>query len=444
MSYDSGHTERESGVFFDGVAEVVPELEVIHSSAVSVVYRSRIDGRRVALKGLPEDKRHDPAALAALRKEYMMLLEVDHPGIVRVFGMRVFPGIGHVIVMEYVEGETLAEMEPEYLSVSQRRRMLTELVEAVAYIHSKGMVHRDIKLSNVMTARLSGHVRLIDFGLADSDGWWIGKQPAGTEGYVSDEQRTSRVPDLCNDVYSLGVVMKKLRPGLIYGGVCRRCLGDVSRRYDSAGTLLRRMRRVWRNYMLTLCVLAIVTAVAILLALAHHESDIEIPRQEKMTELPVDGRPSETQDSAADGISVERIQSPEPTVAEDLPSENGNVDPNQDRIENSSTENNDGEEKVVLPESLIQEAYAAIDPPFQEAMSALKSAKSFRQFPNEDAMRLEMNARGTEFRAYQARFLSTSEREELRKVIGFRICDRIRELREVWTERQKEVPLTLE
>lgn len=413
MSYDSGHTERESGVFFDGVAEVVPELEVIHSSAVSVVYRSRIDGRRVALKGLPEDKRHDPAALAALRKEYMMLLELDHPGIVRVFGMRAFPGIGHVIVMEYVEGETLAEMEPEYLSVRQRRRLLTELVEAVAYIHSKGMVHRDIKLSNVMVSRLGGHVRLIDFGLADSDGWWIGKQPAGTEGYVSDEQRTSRVPDLCNDVYSLGVVMKKLRPGLIYGGVCRRCLGDASRRYDSAGTLLRRMHRVRRNFLFSVCLFVVaILAWAIILLLPadktnEHTGVQPVPQQTEAPKEAPQAEPAEapTVDSREENVSTERAEKQQ--NPKNVPEE-----------KQEKTNNNGG----MLSKELILAAYAAVDAPFRDQMAKLEAATSAKDIPPV-LNTARMASQGESFEKLHAKELSPEMRRNLHEVIKLRILE---------------------
>lgn len=412
MSYDSEHTERESGVFFDDVAEDVPGLEMIHSSSVSVVYRARIDGRRVALKGLPEEKRRDPAAFAALRKEYMMLLELDHPGIVRVFGMRELPGIGHVIVMEYVEGETLAEMEPEDLPVRRRRMVLTELIEAVAYIHSKGMVHRDIKLSNVMVSRLGGHVRLIDFGLADSDGWWIGKQPAGTEGYVSDEQRTSRVPDLRNDVYSLGVVMKKLRPGLIYSGVCRRCIGDASRRYDSAGTLLHRMRRVRRNFLFSVCLLvAAILALAIVLFLPADKPDKQIvlrpvPQQ---TEALKDEPKIETPD-APPAVIGEKNTSAEVTRRHDSPEE---------APEQQSDLTGNGQ---ALSKELVLAAYAAVDAPFRDQMAKLEGATSAKAIPP-FLNTARMASQGETFEKLHAKELSPEMRKNLHEVIKLRILE---------------------
>ena len=135
MYYDCGHTGSESGVFIgsdgDGVAaDVLPGLEEIHRSGVSVLFRACIDGRRVVLKGLPEEKRADPGALAALRKEYMMLMELDHPGIVRVFRMADIPPVGPAIVMEYIDGDTLADMDAVGLPVAERRRLMKEITEA--------------------------------------------------------------------------------------------------------------------------------------------------------------------------------------------------------------------------------------------------------------------------------------------------------------------------
>lgn len=379
MYYDCGHTGSESGVFIgsdgDGVAaDVLPGLEEIHRSGVSVLFRACIDGRRVVLKGLPEEKRADPGALAALRKEYMMLMELDHPGIVRVFRMADIPPVGPAIVMEYIDGDTLADMDAVGLPVAERRRLMKEITEAVAYIHSKGIVHRDLKPANVMVTRLGRHARLIDFGLADSDGWWLGKQPAGTEGYVSGEQRSSRVPDPRNDVYSLGVMIGEMRPGWIYGRVLRRCVGPAGRRYGSAGTLLHRLRRVRRNYMLTLCGLATVVAIAAVL--------LVLPRPEE-TAL------TDTYETHGGERSGKMVPAQETEV---FPASETAATPTEEKpdevsgMERPTMEERRGGEFMendvgTLPKELILEAYKVLDAPLKEYLAEIESAASPNEIP---------------------------------------------------------------
>ena len=61
-------------------------------------------------------------------------------------------------------------------------------MDALEYIHGKQTAHRDLKPSNIMITRNGQHVKLIDFGLSDTDDYAVYKQPAGTEGYISPEQ----------------------------------------------------------------------------------------------------------------------------------------------------------------------------------------------------------------------------------------------------------------
>ena len=82
-----------------------------------------------------------------------------------------------------------------------QKKIAEELMDAVGYLHSKGIVHRDLKPENILITRNGEHLKLIDFGLADSDSYAILKQPAGTSGYMSPEQKVTAVADVRNDIY---------------------------------------------------------------------------------------------------------------------------------------------------------------------------------------------------------------------------------------------------
>ena len=101
------------------------------------------------------------------------------------------------------------------------------------------MVHRDLKLSNIMVTRSGCVVKVIDFGLSDADYYAILKSPAGTEGYVSPEQQKGGPTDVRNDIYSLGIILDKLQLGLSCRLSIRHCLCPLERRYPNVAALRR-------------------------------------------------------------------------------------------------------------------------------------------------------------------------------------------------------------
>lgn len=97
---------------------------------------------------------------------------------------------------------------------SERRRIIRDLIEAVAYLHSRGVVHRDLKPSNVMIRDVGKEVVVIDFGLADTSDYVELKGGAGAPGFISPEQMKSGGADPADDIYSIGVIMKLLPPAI--------------------------------------------------------------------------------------------------------------------------------------------------------------------------------------------------------------------------------------
>ena len=266
MNSDSTASGFEPGSF-EGISFHFTEITELHRSATNILAKAKRHGRWWLLKGLRPEVAADPAYQEMLRKEYELLMRVQHQGVVQAIGMEQVTGLGICIVMEYVEGMTLKEWlagnedatsaNSSHPRHQEAERILDELLDAVAYLHSLGIVHRDLKPSNILLTRGGLNVKLIDFGLADSDSYAVLKHQGGTEGYMSPEQaavvgdRQFRT-DVRNDIYSLGAIIREL-PLKGYRNVWQQCLLPIADRYQNIGELqraienVRRRRQRWRQ-----------------------------------------------------------------------------------------------------------------------------------------------------------------------------------------------------
>ena len=248
---------------FEGISQEFTDVEILNTSETNVVARAKRYGRWWLLKGLNRQVANEVAYQQRLRKELELLMQLQHPFVVAATGLEYVDGVGDCIVMEYVEGKTLKEWLQTAHPRKERRRVAMEMAEAVGYIHSKGIVHRDLKPENIIITSNGDNVKLIDFGLADTDSHTILKQPAGTLKYMSPEQMQTAVADVRNDIYSLGVIFGQM--ALKWGAITRRCQLPLERRYQNVSDLTdaikKRERRnsvlAWTFNILLVLVLAI-------------------------------------------------------------------------------------------------------------------------------------------------------------------------------------------
>lgn len=169
-------------------------------------------GKRYVLKCLKKDFLYTPVYQQALTKEFEIGLELEHPNICRTLSLEQLPELGTTIVMEHIDGETLKSLiNRKALTHELGRKIILQLMNALEYMHSKQIIHRDLKPSNIMITHTGQNVKIIDFGLSDSDAFFILKHPAGTTGFIAPEQF---MPDAKaeprTDIFSLGMVIAEI------------------------------------------------------------------------------------------------------------------------------------------------------------------------------------------------------------------------------------------
>ncbi len=201
-----------------GRYEILAELGRGNMGIVYKAYDPKIN-RHVAIKtialAVPESSA-EPSSRADFIREAEAAGRLSHPRIVAVFDVGEDPATSNpYIVMEYVAGKSLEE-----ILADQRRKLppqtavhfVQEVAEALDYAHLQGVVHRDVKPSNILVAE-DGHVKVADFGIAQLKAGAAAGTNWGTPAYMSPEQLRGEPLDGRSDLFSLGVVLYTLLTG---------------------------------------------------------------------------------------------------------------------------------------------------------------------------------------------------------------------------------------
>jgi eukaryotic-like serine/threonine-protein kinase len=186
-------------------------------STVHLAFDQRLE-RRVAVKLLAEHLAEDPTFVSRFQREAQAAARLVHPNIVQVFDSGLDERSGqHFIVMEYIEGQSCAEILRDYgwVEVDEAVAIVEQACEGLHYAHRHGVVHRDVKPGNLLRSRES-EVKLADFGIAkateQSSITQVGSV-LGTAAYLAPEQARGEEAGPPADLYALGVVTYQLISG---------------------------------------------------------------------------------------------------------------------------------------------------------------------------------------------------------------------------------------
>ena len=189
---------------------------LIGRGGMSDVYRGMdvVLQRPVAIKILT-DRSED------LRKRFLReaqsMARLNHANIVGVYDAAQSNGVSY-IVMELVQGRTLASISPSELTVHTALRYILDLLEALAFAHDANVVHRDVKPANIMVLP-AGTIKVMDFGLSrrtsEMSSVTNAGEIVGTIAYLSPERFLGKIADARSDLYSVGVVMYEVFTGTV-------------------------------------------------------------------------------------------------------------------------------------------------------------------------------------------------------------------------------------
>ncbi|HEX7400890.1 MAG TPA: protein kinase, partial [candidate division Zixibacteria bacterium] len=199
-------------------------LQDLGEGGIGIVYRSldRWTGKDTALKTLAADL-VNPSLLESFKREFLMLSQLKHPGVVEVFDFGYSSSTDAIgtplpyFTMEFVDGKSLSESFPDFHNSFESsgemeifHSLVSQMCDILEFIHLRGLVHCDLKPDNI---KITGHIfkpKILDFGLAEKAGSKRIKETKGTLPYMAPEMFKEEPLDARTDLYSLGVILYEL------------------------------------------------------------------------------------------------------------------------------------------------------------------------------------------------------------------------------------------
>ena len=211
-------------------------LETISEGRFFRILKARQGTKFIILKAA---LRQESMMRELLRREYELGKSLSHPCIVSTLGFLDDTPAGAAIVLEYIEGRTLEDFLADAPTFAGRQAVLDDILSAVDYLHHRGVLHNDLKPSNIIV-NPHGAARIIDFGLSVSDDSIYKGCVGGSDDFSAPEIIHGKGPaGAASDIYSIGLLIKLLFGRKYQKILDRCCLHNPSGRYRSVPALRR-------------------------------------------------------------------------------------------------------------------------------------------------------------------------------------------------------------
>ncbi len=217
--------------------------ELVARSCLTSIFRATelTTGRKVAIKIPSIEAQSDPVTYQRFHRESQIGRKLHHPSIVKVLDdhdrSRAY------IVMEWIDGRTIRTIlrENGRLSTERSVRLAINVCEALSYVHTRGIVHHDLKPDNVMV-NSADEIKLIDFGIATAGGahrlvLCQPEEAMGTPDYISPERVRGIRGDARGDIYALGIMLYEMVSGRVPFDGCNALLIMNARLNDDPAPL---------------------------------------------------------------------------------------------------------------------------------------------------------------------------------------------------------------
>ncbi|MBR5332635.1 MAG: serine/threonine protein kinase [Muribaculaceae bacterium] len=253
------------------------DIVLLREGANMRLYRASKVGKYFAIKTTKDNL---ALQLAMLKREYELSIALDHYHLPHFYTFEPNLPMGPGIVMEYIDGRNLNEFLAENPSHDTRRRVFAQLLEVVAFIHKNGIVHNDLKPENILITKSNEDVKLLDFGLSNTDAHYLTKTMGCTRDYASPELLSqSDDIDARSDIYSLGKIMQLIFPRK-YRSLSRKCLHENrDKRWDNVDQISRqwnKSRRLWKYVIIAVAVALMGLILTYKIGISHKAQQREL------------------------------------------------------------------------------------------------------------------------------------------------------------------------